>query len=305
MQPFVAIDFETANEQRRSACSVAVIRFGSDGEILDGLSTLIRPHESVDYFNPINTWIHSITAEDVREAPEWPQIEPRVREAIGDLPIVAHNMAFDGYVLSDLAELYGLEPITNRRFCTVRLARRILSEVLASRSLPDVFGYYFPDEPLVNHHEALNDANACGRIFARMQQDLAWDALEDLCPPTGPPARRHRRKGFSKQIKATSDELISIYGESDAIQGERVAFTGTLERAQRAAVQELVAAVGGVPEKNITKKTTILVVGTPNPRAWSPGASASRKLNTAQKMREAGSPIEVVTEEEFFNRLLD
>ncbi|MDO5720544.1 MAG: exonuclease domain-containing protein [Actinomycetaceae bacterium] len=305
MQPFVAIDFETANEQRRSACSVAAVRFDNKGEIADKVVALIRPHHSVDYFNPINTWVHGITADDVKEAPEWPQIEPRVREVIGELPIVAHNMAFDGYVLSDLAELYGLEPIANRRFCTVRLARRLLYEVLVSRRLPEVFGHYFPDEPLTNHHEAFSDAYACGRIFARMQRDQDWNTLEELCPPTGSHVSRLNAVSADKRNRARAQDLIAIYGNSDAIEGERIAITGTLQCAQRAAVQELIRSVGAVAEKNLTKKTTMLVVGIPNPRSWSPGASASRKLNMAQKMREEGSPIEVVTEEEFFRRLLD
>lgn len=305
MQPFAAVKFNTANEQRKSACAVAVIRFNSDGDIDDGITGFLRPHESVDYFNPINTWMHGITAKHVVDAPQWPEMEGRVREVVGDLPIVAHSMAFDGYVLSDLTELYGSQPFTNRRFCTVRLARRLLSDMLETRRLTDVFGYYFPDQLPFEHDDLLDHAQACGQIFARMQQEYSWETLEEMCPPTGPHARRQRKPHSSKQVKASSDELIALYGESDALEGERVAFTGTLERAQRAEAQNLVVAVGGVAEKSLTKKTTILVVGTPNPRSWSPGASASRKLNTAQKMREAGSPIEVLTEEEFFNRLLD
>ncbi|MDO5722469.1 MAG: exonuclease domain-containing protein [Actinomycetaceae bacterium] len=303
MQPFVAIDFETANEQRRSACAIAAVRFDSQGRAVEELSTLLRPHESVDYFNPINTYIHGITDVDVKHAPQWSQVEPSIRKIVGDLPIVAHNMAFDGYVLSDLADLYGLEPILNRRFCTVRLARRILADVLETKTLPDVFGYYFPDDSLDNHHDASFDANACGRIFARMQLDHTWDAIEELCPPTG--AHISRSRLAPRPGKATSEELISTYGGSDILSGQRIAITGTLERAKRTAVQELIIAVGGSAENNVTAKTTMLVVGTPNPRVWVPGASASRKLDKARQMRATGRHIEVLTEEEFFNRLLD
>lgn len=65
MEPFVAIDFETANQHRSSACSVALVRFDEHGEEQDRFSTLLQPHESVAYFSPVNTSIHGISAKDV------------------------------------------------------------------------------------------------------------------------------------------------------------------------------------------------------------------------------------------------
>lgn len=84
----------------------------------------------------LNVWVHGITSEDVQDAPQWSDIADQVMTFIGDRPIVAHNMAFDGYVLSDLASLYGTEEIPNRRFCTVRLARKILADKLAKGKTP-------------------------------------------------------------------------------------------------------------------------------------------------------------------------
>ena len=42
MENFAAIDFETANEQRTSVCSVGVV-IVRDGEIVDNYYSLIRP----------------------------------------------------------------------------------------------------------------------------------------------------------------------------------------------------------------------------------------------------------------------
>ncbi|ANR62449.1 hypothetical protein C627_07410 [Corynebacterium glutamicum ZL-6] len=53
---------------------------------------------------------------------------------------------------------------------------------------------------------------------------------------------------------------------------------------------------GSVP----TAKTSILVVGVPNPAAWKEGSSASRKLEKATALREKGKPIRVLSEEDFF-----
>ncbi len=46
MKDFAAIDFETANEQRTSVCSVGVV-IVRDGEIVDHYYSLIRPSRSI------------------------------------------------------------------------------------------------------------------------------------------------------------------------------------------------------------------------------------------------------------------
>ena len=59
---FVAIDFETANEQRASPCSIGVVVI-QDGECVERFSRLIRPPEC--RFNAFNTAIHGISAKGI------------------------------------------------------------------------------------------------------------------------------------------------------------------------------------------------------------------------------------------------
>lgn len=150
---------------------------------------LLRSHSGVDYFNPVNTWIHGLAAADAVDSPQWLDIAAEVEQFAADSPIVAHNIAFDGYVLSDLASIYQSNPISNRRFCTARLARKILAAESERKRLDDVFGYYFPGEEFA-HHEATADAEAFGRIFALMLQDHGVEEFEHLCPGVG--CRRSR-----------------------------------------------------------------------------------------------------------------
>ena len=79
MRPFVAIDFETANEQRCSACSVGLVKYDEAGQISDRFHSLIRPHPDVDYFSPVNTWVHGLTEDDVADAPQWSEILDEIR----------------------------------------------------------------------------------------------------------------------------------------------------------------------------------------------------------------------------------
>lgn len=52
MCEFVAIDFETANEQRRSVCALGLALFDNEGQLADSYYQLLRPHPDVDCFNP-------------------------------------------------------------------------------------------------------------------------------------------------------------------------------------------------------------------------------------------------------------
>lgn len=304
--PFVVIDFETANEHRSSACAIGMVKYGADGSVADSYSQLLHPHPEVDYFNPINIAVHGIRPENVQDAPQWGDITQTVRSFIGDLPIVAHNMAFDGYVLRDLMHLYNQDELTNRRLCTLRLARRLLADDLNSKSLDNVFHYYFPDSNFA-HHKALADAQAAGEIFLKMQQLYGYPYLERICPQTTP-----RRRGSGIALRsdlhpewADAEDLIQRYKFSEALVGEHVCITGTLKHGQRATVQELVSALHGTPDKSLTKKTTMLVVGIPDPSKWAEGSSASRKLMKAVALRDAGVPIQILSEDEFFNLLED
>lgn len=295
MPPFVALDFETANGKRASACSIGLARFGDDGELNGTYHSLILPHPEHRFFHPANTWVHGIREDQVRDSPEWGDLFGEVADFIGDMPLVAHNFGFDGSVLNQLTDLYQHAPLNNQRYCTLRLARRIYAD-LPKKSLDVVFGHLFPGEEL-NHHHAEADAIAAGRIFGAMHRDSSLDDLNALLAPA-------RRSGAAKQ-PSVSDAysvaaLVEHFGKSTALQGESVCFTGTLERGRRADMEEFITHVGASPSKNVTAKTTLLVVGVPNPTTWKEGSSASRKLEKATQLREKGAPIQVLSEEDFF-----
>ena len=63
MKDFAAIDFETANEQRTSVCSVGVV-IVRDGEIVDHYYSLIRPEPSITPY--WNTRVHGLTLADTQ-----------------------------------------------------------------------------------------------------------------------------------------------------------------------------------------------------------------------------------------------
>lgn len=173
--------------------------------------------------------------------------------------------------------------------------RRIYPD-LPRASLDVVFEHLFPGEGL-NHHHAEADAIAAGRVFVEMQRGASISELDALLSP----ARQSRAGKSPLESDALNvSQLVERFGTSTALHGENICFTRALTRGTRADMEEFLGHVGAVPAKNVTKKTTLLVVGVPNPSAWREGSSASRKLEKASALREKDAPIRVLSEEDFF-----
>lgn len=152
---FVALDFETANGYRNSACAVAVVRVVR-GRITRRASHLIRPpFRRFDF-----THVHGLAWSDVRDAPTfaelWTELLPLFR---GVAFVAAHNASFDRSVLRTCCEWYGVPMPATPFTCTVQLARRTWG--LFPTKLPDVARHLGLQ---LDHHDPLSDAEACARI---------------------------------------------------------------------------------------------------------------------------------------------
>ena len=105
IRDFIAIDFETANQQPSSVCSVGVVMV-RDGQIVNSFYNLIQPEPN--YYNYWCQRVHGISESDTEDAPVfskvWQQLEERiveiffsdqdlddVRYQIATIPFVAHN----------------------------------------------------------------------------------------------------------------------------------------------------------------------------------------------------------------------
>jgi len=152
---FVAIDFETANGSRESACAVAAVRV-EDGVVSEKRRWLIRPPTREFSF----TWLHGIAWSDVRAEPRFGAVWPEVmRLARGVEFLAAHNASFDRSVLAACARSARIRLPATRFECSMLLARRNLG--IYPTTLPDVCRRL--RIPL-RHHDPLSDAEACARI---------------------------------------------------------------------------------------------------------------------------------------------
>lgn len=173
---FVALDFETANHSRDSACAVGVVRV-ENFQIVQQAVHLIRPPSPEFVF----TYIHGISWDDVKEAPTFNQVWQEIYPHFEGVDfIAAHNAGFDKGVLKGCCQTYGIEPPAIPFTCTVTLARKTWQ--LYPTKLSDVCRFLKID---LNHHEALSDARACAQIVIASQRALENKSRpsESLSPP--------------------------------------------------------------------------------------------------------------------------
>jgi DNA polymerase III subunit epsilon len=152
---FVAIDFETANDSRDSACSLALVKVIGT-EIVQRNYFLIRPPYREFRF----TYLHGIAWQHVAHQPTFSELWPNLINKLNEVEFVAaHNASFDRSVLAACCRAYNLALPSFKFLCTVQLARSVWH--LNPAKLPNVCN--FLDIPL-NHHQAESDAEACAKI---------------------------------------------------------------------------------------------------------------------------------------------
>lgn len=177
---FTAIDFETANQHRASACAVGLVRV-RDGKIADEKAWLIQPPPGFAEFSHWNVRVHHITPDMVASAPPWRRVAGWITDFAGDDLLVAHNAPFDASVLRQACSAVGL-PVPRRNvLCTLDLARRACS--LSSNRLPYVAAEF--GVRLGNHHDALADARCAAEIAVAMAHRHGHDKLEQLAQSLG------------------------------------------------------------------------------------------------------------------------
>ncbi|MBQ1732646.1 MAG: 3'-5' exoribonuclease, partial [Bacteroidales bacterium] len=92
MKDFAAIDFETANGERSSVCSVGLV-IVRNGEICDSFYSLIKPEPN--YYSWFCQRVHGLGHEDTDSAPIFPDVCKQIAQKIEGLTFVAHNCPFD------------------------------------------------------------------------------------------------------------------------------------------------------------------------------------------------------------------
>ena len=153
---FIALDFETANNERNSACAIG-IAVVENMVITEQVSFLIKPPKS--YF--IHTDVHGITWDDVKNERTFDKIWIEIKKYFKKIDfIAAHNASFDRSVMKACCDYYGVKAHGKQYRCTLQLSRERLN--LERNSLDAVCRYYGIE---LEHHNVLSDTLACAKIM--------------------------------------------------------------------------------------------------------------------------------------------
>lgn len=164
--------------------------------------------------------------------------------------------------------------------------------------------------PLI-HHRAAHDSEATAKLSLKAFEVAQIESKDDLTIKLKTKIGRLYKGGYNpseaqRQYKAKQVEQIlgdSTKNNSDSIFYEKtVVFTGTLMSMSRKDAQQLIADIGGIIGKGVTKSTDFLVVGQQDYRVVGEGGMSS-KQKKAIGLIENGSSLEILSEDDFLKSL--
>lgn len=299
---YIAFDFETANRNRHSICSVGMV-IVEDGEIVETVYEMINPEEEFDFHN---ISIHGISERDVERALTFPAFYEKIKQKIQNKLLIAHYMAFDGYALRDNIKRYGIEPVDNQLLCSYQLSKKLIPN-LPSYGIKPLCQHF--NLSLNQHHHALDDAKACAELMLYLIENYQLHDLNAIYEKTYiKPGKLSLENFVSSRINSYGErvDLRSIQVNSEGnpdhpFFGKNFVFTGKLSILSRKEAAELIGSKGGTPQNGITKQTDFIILGDFEDVMIK--GNKSTKLLKAEKMINEGKAIEIVSEEDFLKML--
>ncbi len=232
------------------------------------------------------------------------------RSAVSELKHFVHTVGIDGFgdkhltqlyesgTVTDPAELYELtaEELLGMERMGETLAAKLLRNIEEHRAIPlATFLQALGIRELGKHvAKILAGFETLGRVRALTEEELA--EIHTI----GPTIAHEVVEGFRVRAPLIEKLLKHVTIERGAaarhatgpLRGKSFLFTGKLLAMPRGEAQKLVEEQGGEAAQSVTKDLDYLVVG---------GGGAGSKLAKAEKLKQKGSAIEIISEKEFLN----
>lgn len=295
MIDFVAIDFETANTNRDSACSVglAVIE---NGKLSKSFNSLICP--PVLDFNRFNVQVHGLTEVDVKDSPSFAEIWPHLISLIDNKPLVAHNAAFDMSVLNASAKQAAIKLPNIEYFCTLKLCKDLLPGLHNYRlgTLAKIFGLN------LNHHEAQSDAVACAQIAIRLSgiadsvdHEIVTRGLQDSSTQVP------YEQALQTPTNAPNPDCMILPANPDGrFKDMRFVLTGNMYYLTRNEAIKVIEAQGGKVVSAVSGQTDYVIVGGNTWQKYQADESTTGKLKKALEIQSKSGCIKILPEDVFY-----
>lgn len=313
---FIAIDFETANNDLNSACSLGMV-FVKENVIVEEQYYLIQPPTLS--FHPKNIAIHGIKPEDVMHERKFDEVWQEISKYFDGTTIVAHNAFFDMSVLKACLKEYQLEYPDFPYICSIPISNRATRGYKVGQSLKKRTAFF--DIQLLDHHNALEDAKACAKIVIKSIESKKQNSLESFCKTyntipiknfaelkvtksfTSAPTKRKTTRAFTPGIKI-SDLTANTeeFDENHPLFGKSFVFTGELQSIDKKMAMQTILDLGAHVKSGVSKKTDYLVVGIQDQKIVGPNGMSTKETKAIDLIHQ-GVNIEMITEEEFLGLL--
>lgn len=290
---FVAIDFETANYYRNSACSIGVVTI-KNGVIVDEYYSLIQPPTLE--FEDFNISLHGITPDMVKNEKRFNELWGEIYPLINDKVVVAHYAQFDLTVLRQTLDYYCLPYPEIKCLCSWQLSKQAYPKMLNSYSLYKVTQFLGAD---FDYHNALEDAKACAYIVKKIADRFEAASIDELVANAEIKMGSLQGNGKYKACKIINKAMITL----PYFCGKKIAFTGKLKTMTRSIAKMLVKKLGADAQIHANGETDILVTGYQDPKQLKEGQTMSNSRIKALENNKHGKITEIMQEDVFLNYL--
>lgn len=288
---FIAIDFETANKNRISACAIGLV-FIKDFKIVYSKKHFIKPPKGEE-FSSFHSNIHNIYEDDVEHSFTFEELwEDEFSKYFNNNLIVFHNASMDLSVLKNLFEHFSISNFEIDYIDTMQLAEKSGNPKKLTE-LAEKFGI-----EIENHHDPIADAKACAMIYNELidiypkHKDLV-KTLNNL--KSNSDAHNYFPKQATEEVKTENVDYVNKYAitisELDKVEIKNNTFiiTGKLSL-ERENIENFIIRYGGLIKPSITSKINYVIVG--EDYGWSK-IQKIHELNTNKK-----TEIRILTEVE-------
>lgn len=296
---FVAIDFETANFKRSSACSLG-LAIVENGRVTKTKSFLFEPIPN--YFERINISIHGITPNMVIGKPTFQELWREIMQYFEGQTLIAHNASFDISVLRNVLELYGIEFPHLDYYCSLILSKKA-KEGLTNYRLPTLCNHYNID---LSHHDAESDAKACALLTLELCKENHVNTLTELSSVLGFKNGSVFSKGYKKCSITNPKKVLDLefISETTDVDSEHpfyqktIVFVGKLALFPRKDAQQIVTKHYGKNKNTLTNETNYLVLANVEFQKYEKGFK-SEILTRAEQLIQSGQDLEIISETDF------
>lgn len=310
---FIAIDFETANNNYNSACALGLVMV-KNNKIVDSKYYLIQPPTLK--FNPKNIEIHGISPDDVRDKPKFPKVWKEISQYFDNTNyVVAHNARFDMSVLKICLKDYNLNIPDFKYVCSMvisgKAVRKLGYYAKDYRTLDDISKLFNIE---LNHHNALSDANACAQIVLKTLDVTNRKSINTFLSTYRSVKVRSfmdlkvKNRYFGKGQRFNHIKISEIKTENENFDtdhpfyNKNFVFTGELENISRRDAMQRIVDIGGIVKSGVSSKTDYLVVGKQDLTIVGEDG-LSTKERKAYKLIDKGLDIKILNEHDFLKLL--